>query len=603
MTKTDNNMKLKYIFMSLVSCVALASCSEKDFLDIKPQGTLSDEVLFSDEGVDYLMNAAYAAQMGPTPRQAYVHPTNNWSYGSVRGDDAYKGGGGTGDVTDIHQMEIFTVDETNGSVNTKWNYMYQSVKRCNLALQALAQCSDAFPNKEIRKAEMIALRSQYYFELCRLFKHIVWIDEKAEEADYPTITNVEFTRDQLLGKIIADLESTFNTLPATQPEIGRVNKYMAIALCAKVYLYKAYIQDELTHSVTGINSADLNKVVEYCDILINSGKYDLYPDFQDLDLVKNDNGVESVWAVQYSMNDGSAEGGRINWSMLLCSPLGPYSGDGFFLPSQDLINAYKTDANGLPLLDGSFQNEDYDVISVVGSGASAVATNSNIDSNVDPRLDFTVGRPNVRYKTYEKAPCAITWVRDNSAYGYHCSKRFYVSPESPDIYGAWPWGASAMNWQNIRYAHVLLWKAEALIELGKQDEARPIINAIRNRAKNSEYVKSFPGYGPDFNGLASKVLINEYPAEGWTKDYARKALRFETRLECAMDGERFFDLVRWGIAAETMNKYISCEQDNRTYYAGAQFTSGRDEYFPIPLNQYKYSNGGYVQNHGYAAFN
>ena len=596
-------MKTKYFILSLISCACLFGSCEKAFLDIKPQGTQSDDMLFSAEGVDYLITAAYAAQMGPQPREAYIHPTNNWSYGSVRADDAYKGGGGTGDVTDIHSMEIYTVDATTGGINTKWNYLYQSVKRCNLALQGLMQCTEQeYPNLAIRKAEVTALRALYYFELSRFFNQIVWIDENEAESDYATIPNTLYSRDEILGKIISDLEGTFGILPEKQPEIGRVNKYMATALCAKVYLYKAYVQNPANHSVTSITPADLNKVVEYCDVLIKSGKYGLYADFQDLDLVQNDNGVESVWAIQYSMNDGSSEGGRINWSNLLNSPLGPYSGDGFFLPSQDLINAYKTDSNGLPLLDGSFQDEDYDVITVTGSGASAVATNNNIDSYVDPRLDFTVGRPNVRYKTYEVSTCGITWVRDNSAYGYHCSKRFFVSPESPDIYGAWPWGASAMNWQTIRFAHVLLWKAEALIELGRQDEALPLINQIRNRAKNSAYVTAFPGVGPNFDGLASKVLINEYPAAGWTQDYARKALRFESRLETAMEGERFFNLVRWGIAAETMNRYFECEKDNRVYYQNSHFTAGKDEYFPIPQNQYKFSEGNLTQNPGYGSF-
>ncbi len=601
-------MKLKYIILTLFCGLCLASCSEKEFLDIKPQGTQGDDMLFSAEGVDYLITAAYAAQMGPNPRQAFTHPTNNWTYGSVRADDAYKGGGGTGDVAEAHQFEIFTTDPTNSNVSTKWSYLYQSVKRCNVALQALAKCDEAdYPYLEVRKAEVTALRCLYYFELIRFFKNIPYIDENDVESEYATISNTEYTRDQLLGMLIEDLENkVIPVLPEKQSEIGRVNKYMAIGLCAKTYLYKAYVQDA-NHNVTSVTEADLNKVVSYCDQIINSGNYGLYDDFQELDLVKNDNGIESVWAIQYSMNDGSSEGGRINWSNLLNSPLGPYGGDGFFLPSQDLINAYKTDANGLPLLDGSFQNEDYDWITVEGSGATAVATNNNIDSNVDPRLDFTVGRPNVRYKTWSEYPCAITWVRDNSAYGYHCSKRFFVSPESPDIYGAWPWGASAMNWQTIRYAHVLLWKAEALVELGRQSEARPIINQIRNRAKNSEYVTAFVDkdgnvIGPNFDGLASKVVINEYPDAGWTQDYARKAVRFETRLECAMEGERFFDLVRWGIAAETMNKYLQCEAGKRIYYQGSSFTASRDEYFPIPLSQYKFSEGNYTQNPGYDSF-
>lgn len=192
-------------------------------------------------------------------------------------------------------------------------------------------------------------------------------------------------------------------------------------------------------------------------------------------------------------------------------------------------------------------------------------------------------------------------MRDPGTYGYHCCKRFYVSPESSQMYQGWPWGASGLNWQIIRYAHVLLWKAEALIEIGEPaglDEARDIINRIRRRAMNSAYVKDFNDPSKD----AANYLIGEYPAEGWTQDYARQALRFESRLECAMEGERFFDLVRWGIAAETMNAYFKEEQTKRAYYSGITFTAERDEYLPIPLPQYNFSNGLYVQNPGYGDF-
>ena len=156
--------------------------------------------------------------------------------------------------------------------------------------------------------------------------------------------------------------------------------------------------------------------------------------------------------------------------------------------------------------------------------------------------------------------------------------------------------------QIIRYADVLLWKAEALIEIGEAtglEEARKIINRIRLRAKNSPYVKDFKHSEQD----AANYLIGEYPAEGWSQDFARKALRWERRMEFAMEGDRFFDLVRWGIAAETMNSYISVEQNKRVYYRGARFVRGRDEYLPIPNAQYNFSEGNYVQNPGYGKFN
>ena len=102
--------------------------------------------------------------------------------------------------------------------------------------------------------------------------------------------------------------------------------------------------------MVNINKTLLREVVSLIDQVKG---YDLLSDFQQLDLVEYENGVESVWAVQYSANDGSENRGRINWSNLLNSPGGnsPYHGDGFFLPSQDLINAYQTDENGLPVFD------------------------------------------------------------------------------------------------------------------------------------------------------------------------------------------------------------------------------------------------------------
>lgn len=329
-----------------------------------------------------------------------------------------------------------------------------------------------------------------------------------------------------------------------------------------------------------------------------SNRYGLLDDFQGLDLVANENGKESVFAIQYSMNDGTESAGRINWSNLLNSPGGgsPYGGDGFFLPSQDLINAYQTDANGLP--DFNYQSKSDYSWAVLNNG---VYTLQNTTPNVDPRLDFVVGRPTITWKTYPDKPCE-GWVRDKETYGYNCAKRFWVSPESSDMFNGWPWGASQLNWQIIRYADILLWKAEALIELNEGnglETARDLINQIRNRARNSAYVKDFN----DHSKYAANYLVNPYPADVWNQDYARQALRWETRLEKALEGERFFDLVRWGIVETTMNKYITAESDNRIYYANAHFTGGKDEYYPVPNNQYGFSGGKYVQNPGYAPFN
>lgn len=592
-------MKLRNIYIFGALALMTAGCDESSFLSQKPQGSLSEEIMTSTEGVDLLVNSAYAALGGPEGQSwsVWFHPTSNWTYGEVRADNAYKGGGGVGDGNEVHRMEIFDMNASNGFLDSKWYHLYCSVQRCNSALRVLnAATDDQVKDRASRIGEMKVLRAHYFFELSRLFNKIPYFDENVEIAAYPSIRNDEFTRDEILGKLAKEMTDAAAMLPESQPEVGRIHKYIALAYAAKIKLYQAYGQDEETHAVTGINKDLLREVVTLCDEVLPH--YGLLNDFQGLDLIANENGKESVFAIQYSMNDGTESAGRINWSNLLNSPAGgsPYGGDGFFLPSQDLINAYQTDANGLP--DFDYQAKaDYSTAVPQPDGSYKL---ENTTPGVDPRLDFVVGRPTITWKTYKDAPCN-GWVRDKGAYGHNCAKRFWVSPESGDMFQGWPWGASHLNWQIIRCADVMLWKAEALIELNEGnglETARGLINDIRNRAKDSPYVKDFHNPARD----AANYVINPYPAAGWTQEYARRALRWEYRLETALEGERFFDLVRWGIAAEVMNKYINVEKDNRIYYANARFTAGRDEYYPIPVNQYSFSKGLYVQNPGYPAF-
>lgn len=588
-------MKLHNIFLTFGFMALCASCSD-DFLENKPQGSLSDGVMNSTDAIDLLVNSAYASLSGFTNEQGdpWVRPTTNWSFGEVRADNAYKGGGGEGDLWDVHAMETFQVQSNNGNLDGKWFNLYSQISRCNAALRVLEKADEkAVPVKASRIAEMKVLRAHFYFELVRLFNKVPYMDENMPESEYVNVPNDEYTREQHLERIASELLEAAESLPERQSEVGRVNRNIAYAYAAKVKLYQAYEQDPQTHEVVNINRSLLEEVVSLIDLVQG---YDLLPDFQGLDLVANENGVESVFAVQYSMNDGSGDAGRVNWSNLLNSPGGnsPYHGDGFFLPSQDLINAYQTDADGLPVFD--YQSRpDYATVTFIDDDHQTL---SNTTPSVDPRLDFVVGRPTITYKTYKETPCQ-SWVRDRGVYGHNCAKRFWVSPESPDMYQDWPWGASQLNWQIIRYADLLLYKAEALIELGGDglEQARNLINRVRERAKNSVYVKDFNDPSKD----AANYNIGLYPSAGWNQDYARKALRTEMRLEKALEGERFFDLVRWGIAKDVMTAYFNAEKDNRIYYQDATFDAG-EEYYPIPVAQYNFSLGRYTQNPCYPAF-
>ena len=586
-------MKLKNILASL--CVVMTTGCSDNFLENPPQGSLSDGVMNSPEAIELLVNAAYASLYGMTNEQGdpCMRPTTNWSYGEVRADNAYKGGGGEGDVWDVHAMETFQMQSNNGNLDGKWFNLYSLISRCNSALRVLkAADPNEYKDRDMRIAEVKVIRAHHYFELVRLFNKVPYIDEDLKVSEYVDVPNDQFTRKEHLARIAGDLLDAAEDLPEKQGEVGRINRNIALAYAAKVKLYEAYEQDEQTHAVTGVNKQLLREVVDLIDEVKG---YDLLTDFQQLDMIAYENGPESVFSVQYSMNDGSSDGGRINWSNLLNSPGGnsPYHGDGFFLPSQDLINAYQTDENGLPVFD--YQSRpDYGVVEFIDETHQNL---SNTEPTVDPRLDFVVGRPTITYKTYRETPCQ-SWVRDRGVYGHNCAKRFWVSPESPDMIKGWPWGASELNWQIIRYADLLLYKAEALIELGEDLEtARQLINRVRQRAMDSEYVKDFNDPTKD----AANYKIGLYPAEGWTQDYARKALRTEMRLEKALEGERFFDLVRWGIAKDVMTRYFEAEKDQRVYYQVAKFDAG-EEYFPIPVAQYNFSLGRYTQNYGYPAF-
>ena len=586
-------MKLKNILASL--CVVMTTGCSDNFLENPPQGSLSDGVMNSPEAIELLVNAAYASLYGMTNEQGdpCMRPTTNWSYGEVRADNAYKGGGGEGDVWDVHAMETFQMQSNNGNLDGKWFNLYSLISRCNSALRVLkAADPNEYKDRDMRIAEVKVIRAHHYFELVRLFNKVPYIDEDLKVSEYVDVPNDQFTRKEHLARIAGDLLDAAEDLPEKQGEVGRINRNIALAYAAKVKLYEAYEQDEQTHVVTGVNKQLLREVVDLIDEVKG---YDLLKDFQQLDMIAYENGPESVFSVQYSMNDGSSDGGRINWSNLLNSPGGnsPYHGDGFFLPSQDLINAYQTDENGLPVFD--YQSRpDYGVVEFIDETHQNL---SNTEPTVDPRLDFVVGRPTITYKTYRETPCQ-SWVRDRGVYGHNGAKRFWVSPESPDMIKVWPWGASELNWQIIRYADLLLYKAEALIELGEDLEtARQLINRVRQRAMDSEYVKDFNNPEKD----AANYKIGLYPAEGWTQDYARQALRTEMRLEKALEGERFFDLVRWGIAQDVMTRYFEAEKDQRVYYQVAKFDAG-EEYFPIPVAQYNFSLGRYTQNYGYPAF-
>ncbi|MFT4152721.1 RagB/SusD family nutrient uptake outer membrane protein, partial [Parafilimonas sp.] len=541
--------------------------------DINPKGVVSEEQINTADGAEKLVIAAYA-QLG---NDHYDQPFSLWEYGDVRADDAYKGGRDASDIEDFHFIETWYNTLVNFSeVNELWYDMYIGVSRANAALDAIESLDETdYPLKTQRMAEMRFLRAHWYFQLKILFKYIPYIDETISRDSYDTVSNRTYSNDELWQKIADDFQYAAENLPEIKTDIGRPDKAAAYAYLAKTKLYQAYMQDE-ENNVTSINSDDLQAVVGATDSAMSYGIYALNTDFADnfrQDVTDN----ESIWAVQFSEDDGTMYG-RLNFGDVLSVPQGIGCCD-FKKPSQNLINAFRTNANGLPLFD--------------------TYNDTNVDpstDNIDPRLDHTVAIPGRSWKYDPTVIYEDSWNRTPGIYGYNASLKENVAEDAYiEIEGTFY--GNTKHRVVLRYADVLLFRAEALIELGRQDEALSLINQLRSRAATSTSLLVDSSGNAEGNYLV-KPYVNGTNIT-WTQDTARIALRFERRLEMAEEGSRFFDLVRWGVAGDVLNAYATVEKTRWSFLSSAQFTENKHEYLPIPLTQIELSKNLYQQNYGY----
>ncbi len=570
--------KILYSVLTVLALVGTTSCS--DFLDDqKPQGVLDSDMVKEPSNVDNLVISAYAVF---TTAEDVNSSFSMWNF-DVRSDDAYKGGNGTSDGDVFHQLEIEQgVLTTNWNINDMWVRLYNCISRVNSAISVLETTSDSYQLKAQRLGEMKFLRAYAHFLLKRLYKNIPFImDANLKQEDYNTLSNTEFNNDEGWQQIINDVEYAYSVLPVKQTDKGRPSKAAAAAFLTKAYLYKAYRQDDpSSNQVTSINRDDLLKVIEYSNPdIYSAGDFDLEADFHNnfRPETQYENGVESIWAMQYSINDGT-KNGNLNWSYGLIVPNIPGVTDGgcdFYKPSQNLVNAYRTDADGHPFID-TFNNKDYD-----------------LTQDADPRLFLTVGLTGLPYEFNSKymMDASSTWSRSNGLYGYYVTLKQNVDPDCGYmVKGSW-WG-TPMNRIVFRYADVLLERAEAYAQLNETGEAIKLVNKIRLRAKQSTgMIANYPSdYGVKFN-------ISTYNGS-YSQEDALKIVKMERRLEMGMESERFFDLVRWGEAEKVLNKYFAEETNNCSIYGEAHFTANKNEYLPIPFSQVAASDGHYTQNIG-----
>lgn len=556
-------MKKTLIISSMLALGMVSSCSES-FLDVKPTGVASLEQVTNKSGVNALLIGAYSLLDGIGSGTTNWHAAiSNWVYGGVASDDAYKGTD-AGDQPEISFIERYEALPNMVHMRGKWTHSYDGVARSNDVLQALPQVKDMTEAEKVQAtAEARFLRGHYHFEAKRMWNMVPYIDEKTYDPSNPNSTKL--TNDKnIWPNIEADFKFAMDNLPVSQSQRGRATRFAAMAYLARTYLHQQ-------------KYADAKPLL---DAIVNSGRFRLV-DFHDNFRAATNNNAESVFEVQFSVNDGTNGGNgnagdELNWPYFSSAPGGGCCG--FYQPSHNLVNAFKTDANGLPLFD-TFDNVD--LKNDMGVAASA-AFDPDRTTPLDPRLDWTVGRRGVPFLDWGIMP-GVTWIRDQQYAGPYTGKKwmYYRSEEGTNTHSTNK-RRLANNFRLIRYASVLLWLAECEVEVGSLQRARELVNMIRKRAKESRPVTLADGTP------AANYVINEYPANSplfAAKDAARSAVRFETRLEFAMEGHRFFDLVRWGVADQVLNAYLRSESRRRQYLNGAVFTKGKSEYFPLPIDE------------------
>ena len=575
----------KLFFLTILTAFMLSAC-HKSFLDVPPQGEQTGEFYYNNAGANNLLVGAYHDLTGISQNSSWWSTSGTyWVYGDITAGDAYTGGPAT--LPDASTIEQFQTTPNTGWLDVQWTTDYDGVLRSNSALIAAENATDMTGAQRTEvMAEARFLRAHYHFNAKLMWNNVPFVDEDVtKNVKYTSVSNTT----DIWPNIEADLRYAYDNLPETQAQVGRVNKWAAACYIAKCYMFEKKFDAALalldTIMTQGKNAAGV--------------QYDLVDCFHDNFDASTENNKESVFQIQFSVDDNSY-GYNSNLGETGAVPNLYYGPDPYYgywkRPSFNLVNAFKTDANGLPMLD------TFNVTNMTNDmGLASSDPFVPYQGTVDPRLDWSLGRRGVPYLDWGVDP-GQDW--DGGSSGqiiggpYLPMKNVYMASQDYGIggnnYYAAGGAGSSVNYSIIRYAEVLLWAAECEVEAGSLENARALVNRIRTRAKNSCQVAIDNGSGSP----SAHYFVDTYNTPWADQATARDAVRFETRIELALEGHRFFDLVRWGIAATTINDYLNAEATRIDHLKGVSFTANKNEYFPIPQFEINL-NHNLVQNPGY----
>jgi tetratricopeptide (TPR) repeat protein len=554
---------------------------KKEFLEKRPQGELSQEQLTNQEGVEATLTGAYALLNGNLNGTwgNYASGPSQWLLGEVTSDNAHKGSD-AGDQPNMNALERHSPTSTNDNLSVLWTRCFEGIQRCNSTLRILAALQSGSGKKfaDKRAAEIQAearfLRGHYYFFLARAFKNVPLILESTTE---PAVDNTA----DIYPAIAEDFTFAAANLSAgkTMDQVGRADKIAAQAYLAKVLLYQKKYAEALPLFTEVIAARPNITTLDY------KANFD----------ITRENGPETIFAVQHAVGTDGSGGDNGNVGDMLNYPYGGSSKTsccGFFQPSIDLANSFRVTAAGLPMIDGSYRTNPFK--SDFGlTAAQKTAYQVERSLLIDPRMDYTLGRRGVPYRDWGIMQ-GDPWIREVTTGGpfvpYKNSIEFAeftngTAPGSTNVNG--------LNVNVIRLADVYLMAAECQVELGNLAEALRLVNAVRARAALLPVATDKAVGGAP----AATYRVTPYPSFP-SQTYARDAVRFERRLELAMEGHRYYDLVRWGILKSTLESYSAFEGQFLATSRG--ITIGEeDNYFPIPQEQLDRSNGILKQNPGY----
>ncbi|MDR1200343.1 MAG: RagB/SusD family nutrient uptake outer membrane protein [Tannerellaceae bacterium] len=566
---------MKHKLLTIIGFAALltfGSCGE-DFLYKDPQGSLAPEVLDNEQGAELLVTSTYA-NLHENDWGASIF---NWTFGGMYGGDANKGSD-PGDQSVLNEMELYNTLSTNSYLGEKWKWVYKGSKRASLALNVLnkAEMDEALRNT--RKAEVYMLRAMFYFEGVKVFgPYIPYVDETYMENN-PKVANDK----DIYPLIIADIDKAIEGLPEIHrpagggdPVPGRVNVWAAQMLKAKILMQYGKIAEA---------KPILAKVLTEGQTSFGL-KYGLADDLtQNWDAMRDNTSPESIWEIQFSI-DGPNN--NANSGMSLCYPhnSGPGGCCGFYQPSFELVNSYQVDENGLPYLNGEYRSKP----SVSKQINTDAFVENDKDIAVDPRLDFAVGRYHVPYKDWGFP--GRDWIRNPTNGGIFLPKKHVYTLEmfnaelgSPSYGLGWSPG-SAMNIQYLSVRDALLLYAECLANDGDLKGAMDQVNQVRARAALDVNIIRNEDGTP-----AATYKVEQYPSTHQafsSQETCIKAIRMERKLELAMEGQRWFDLARWGgdYMSSELRAYLDYEKVPIPKFESASYLPPEKVMFPIPDSQ------------------